>query len=175
MINLWNWIKANFMNILPIFAPFMAVPVMIIKNWSSVKSFFTDLFSKITSGAKTAYNWMNKLNPTNWGKGKIVNPAMAAVPAHAYGGIMTRPHLGFVAEDGPEAIVPLGNRKRGLQVLSQAGAALGVSGENSLNYTINITVNSSANNSNSIASDVEKAVERVLQRIQSRERRTSFG
>ena len=32
---------------------------------------------------------------------------MRAVPRHAKGGIVTRPHLGIVGEAGPEAIIPL--------------------------------------------------------------------
>ena len=32
---------------------------------------------------------------------------MSAVPRHAKGGIVTRPHLGIVGEAGPEAIIPL--------------------------------------------------------------------
>lgn len=46
---------------------------------------------------------------------------------HATGGIMTRPHLGLVAEAGPEAIIPLRDKSRGLQVLHQAMGYLGVS------------------------------------------------
>jgi hypothetical protein len=46
---------------------------------------------------------------------------------HAYGGIMTSPHLGLVAESGAEAIIPLspGSRDRGLDVWGQAGEMLG--------------------------------------------------
>lgn len=47
---------------------------------------------------------------------------------HAEGGILSNPHLGLVAEDGPEAIIPLGTkrRKRGLDLWRKAGQALGV-------------------------------------------------
>lgn len=47
------------------------------------------------------------------------------VPAHARGGIMTRPHLGLVAEAGPEAIIPLRDKARGLAVLQSAAQQLG--------------------------------------------------
>ncbi|MFP3153138.1 phage tail tape measure protein [Lachnospiraceae bacterium ZAX-1] len=48
--------------------------------------------------------------------------------AHASGGIMTSPHLGLVAEDGAEAIIPLSGkrRSRGLSLWAQAGEMLGV-------------------------------------------------
>ena len=47
---------------------------------------------------------------------------------HATGGIFSRPHVGLVAEDGPEAIIPLGakRRQRGLDLWLRAGAAMGV-------------------------------------------------
>ena len=47
---------------------------------------------------------------------------------HATGGILTRPHLGLVAEEGPEAIIPLSpsKRHRGLELWQQTGAMLGM-------------------------------------------------
>lgn len=52
----------------------------------------------------------------------------AATAKHAEGGIMTRPHLGLVAEDGAEAIIPLSGkrRKRGISLWEKAGKMLGV-------------------------------------------------
>ena len=51
-----------------------------------------------------------------------------SISAHANGGILTHPHLGLVAEDGPEAIIPLSGKRRarGLSLWEQAGKALGV-------------------------------------------------
>ncbi len=48
--------------------------------------------------------------------------------AHASGGILSTPHLGLVAERGPEAIIPLSasRRARGVELLRQAGRRLGV-------------------------------------------------
>ncbi len=50
------------------------------------------------------------------------------VAAHAYGGILTRPHLGLVAEAGPEAIIPLSARmrSRALALYEETGRRLGV-------------------------------------------------
>lgn len=52
---------------------------------------------------------------------------MGAVP-HADGGILTEPHIGLVAEAGPEAVIPLspGKRARGLELFKQAGEMLGI-------------------------------------------------
>ena len=46
--------------------------------------------------------------------------------AHAVGGIFSRPHIGLVAEAGPEAIVPLRNKSRGIEILSEAAGILGL-------------------------------------------------
>jgi len=50
------------------------------------------------------------------------------VKAYATGGILTRPHLGLVAEAGPEAIIPLsvGMRSRALSLWEETGRRLGV-------------------------------------------------
>ncbi|MHB0740854.1 phage tail tape measure protein [Peptostreptococcus anaerobius] len=52
---------------------------------------------------------------------------MGAVP-HADGGILTEPHIGLVAEAGPEAVIPLspGKRARGIELFKQAGQMLGI-------------------------------------------------
>ena len=47
---------------------------------------------------------------------------------HANGGIMTSPHIGLVAEDGAEAIIPLSGKRRdrGLSLWKETGRMLGV-------------------------------------------------
>jgi hypothetical protein len=44
---------------------------------------------------------------------------------HAAGGVFTTPHIGLVAEDGPEAILPLNDPARAMQILSQTGLGAG--------------------------------------------------
>jgi hypothetical protein len=55
------------------------------------------------------------------GLGSILNAGSAGLAAHANGGVFSRPHLGMVAEAGPEAIIPLNNPQRATQVMAQAG------------------------------------------------------
>lgn len=52
----------------------------------------------------------------------------AATKKHAEGGIMTKPHVGLVAEDGVEAIIPLSRKRRGrgIRLWEKAGQMLGV-------------------------------------------------
>ena len=58
--------------------------------------------------------------------GSTVTASIGA--AHAEGGMFDSPHYGLVAEDGPEAIIPLGakRRGRGIDLWMKAGQALGV-------------------------------------------------
>lgn len=44
-----------------------------------------------------------------------------AVSPHAMGGVFSTPHVGLVAEAGPEAIIPLNNPGRAAQIMNQAG------------------------------------------------------
>ena len=78
--------------------------------WSSVSGWFGDIWDDVSSAFSSGRS------------------AGAAAGAHAEGGIMNAPHMALVAEDGPEAIVPLGSgsRARGLAVWEQAGDILGV-------------------------------------------------
>ena len=49
------------------------------------------------------------------------------IKPHAKGGILTTPHLGLVAEAGPEAIIPLTDKTRAVPLLMQAMSLLGMS------------------------------------------------
>jgi len=50
------------------------------------------------------------------------------LPEYANGGILSRPHMGLVAEDGPESIIPLSSKRRdrGISLWEQTGKILGV-------------------------------------------------
>lgn len=58
------------------------------------------------------------------GAGPAKSP-LKATP-HAVGGIFSTPHFGLLAEDGPEAYIPLDGSKNALSIWEQAGAMLGV-------------------------------------------------
>ena len=95
---------------------------------SQVDSTFAAGFSTSASVAVTL-NW-SLVNPTaNISVGGAGSgSASVSASIHAEGGIMSVPHLGLVAEDGPEAIIPLGGkrRNRGLDLWMEAGRMLGV-------------------------------------------------
>ena len=81
--------------------------------WEAISGWFDQLWSTI-SGA--------------FGAGRA-----AGRGAHAEGGIMNAPHTAQVAEDGPEAIIPLGtsSRSRGMAIWEQAGDILGADQDDS--------------------------------------------
>ena len=55
--------------------------------------------------------------------------AMAGISTHASGGLISRPVVSWVGEDGPEVVVPVGSkhRQQGLFWLGKAASALGMS------------------------------------------------
>lgn len=131
---------------------FTAAKNAISEAWSGVSDWFSNnVWEPIKTGATKAWEWVGeKLGgigewigdkwqsfkdwlgglgqkgsketglTTSKGKGSILE--------HAYGGIITKPHMGIVAEDGAEGIIPLSpsKRQRGLDLWQRTGELLGV-------------------------------------------------
>lgn len=131
---------------------FTAAKNAVSEAWSGVSDWFSNnVWEPIKNGATKAWEWVGeKLGgigewigdkwqsfkdwlgglgqkgsketglTTSKGKGSILE--------HAYGGIMTKPHMGIVAEDGAEGIIPLSpsKRQRGLDLWQRTGELLGV-------------------------------------------------
>ena len=70
-------------------------------------------------------DWNPSAGITTSGSGSSVT---ASIAGNAEGSIVTGPLLSWVGEDGPEAIIPLGSKRRdrGMDLWLQAGRALGV-------------------------------------------------
>ena len=115
-----------------------------------------------------------------------------AIP-HATGGIFSTPHIGLVAESGPEAVIPLTDKSRGIPLWMAAGEEMGVNfrGGNTVNnnYTggssnfssyvggspiINITVNGGGDD-RGLAQKIAQAVQDVMSDMQSYEERVAFA
>lgn len=99
--------------------------------YSEVASEVQSTFSNPIAASCTVnvtLNW-HITNPsagiTTSGSGSSVT---ATIAGNAEGSIVTRPLLSWVGEDGPEAIIPLGSKRRdrGMDLWLQAGRALGV-------------------------------------------------
>lgn len=114
----------------------------------TVPNFFSDLWDGITGFfTETIPNAANEIRESISGffsgiKDKIAeffsglwdsvsgsaSAGYQAATAHAEGGIMTSPHVGLVAEDGAEAIIPLSGKRRdrGIELWEKTGQMLGV-------------------------------------------------
>ena len=79
----------------------------------------------LTGGNPPAIAPGNPIISHTGGTGQF-NSKLRGADAHALGGIFSRPHIGLVAEAGPEAIIPLRDKSRGLEVLTQTAQILGV-------------------------------------------------
>ena len=79
----------------------------------------------VDAEVRVNYKTTTKKPPSIYdGTGSYVNP-ITATP-HATGGIFSTPHFGLLAEDGPEAYIPLDGSKNALSIWEKAGAMLGV-------------------------------------------------
>jgi len=109
--SLWSSISGFFTQTLPTLAS---------NIWGSIKSFFTDTIPSFFGGL-----W-DKVK-SSFGAGYKAGKG-GSVQEHAYGGIMTKPHMGIVAEDGAESLIPLSpsKRQRGLDLWQRTGELLGV-------------------------------------------------
>ncbi|MEM3453452.1 MAG: hypothetical protein QW835_07520 [Candidatus Hadarchaeum sp.] len=127
----------------------------------AAKTTITDIMERRKmAGWKEATEWFaERVNITPSGTPLISGGELRA--RHALGGIFTRPHLGLVAEAGPEAWIPLSQRMRpralalweqvgdylGVKSYAEGGftgpvAVAGVGGEGNINVTVaGITVN----------------------------------
>ncbi len=118
------------------------IPQKIKELWDGVLNFFTEIipntissiggtisvfFANVKETIVGFFNgiWKKIIGNTSDGYRTATG---GGVQKHAEGGIITQPHMGFVAEDGAEAIIPLSSkrRNRGLNLWEQAGRLLGV-------------------------------------------------
>lgn len=113
--------------------------------------FVTDLWGGITDFFSGLWDGIKNIVSKITGKAKEAKGDADTVKAtkHAKGGLITKPHLGLVGEAGPEMIIPLKDRKRGLALWEKTGKMLGA--QRSPSYTPSMTtsnVSSTTNESN---------------------------
>jgi len=82
-------------------------------------------YERLVDAAQQGLNSRTLSMPT------VSMPGIQTIPGYgeyATGGILSRPHIGLVAEDGPEAIIPLSGkrRKRGVDLWQQVGQMMGL-------------------------------------------------
>ncbi|NPV27926.1 MAG: hypothetical protein HPY81_10970, partial [Firmicutes bacterium] len=116
------------------------VPEFFTGLWDSVTAFVTEKIPEYAKGLKDKISgWLDSFKDWAGNIWDRVKSSFSAgyeagsgeglnVAKHAFGGILTRPHLGLVAEAGPEAIIPLSARMRprALELWRETGRRLGV-------------------------------------------------
>ena len=131
---------------------FDSAKTWISETWSGVAGWFEEkVWTPIKEGASAAWEWVGeKLGGIGewvgdkWQSfkgwlgglgqkgskqtGLTTSQGKGSIAEHAWGGIMTKPHMGIVAEDGAEGIIPLSpsKRSRGLDLWQRTGEMLGV-------------------------------------------------
>jgi hypothetical protein len=126
--NLWNSLKDTALEVWNSISDALGdiwsgITGTISSAWSGVVSTVKGAINTIIGGVNTVIGAINSaINVVNKLPGPNI-PNIPTIPKLAQGGIVTRPTLAFLAEKGPEAVVPLGRRGAG-----------GVGG----NYTLNI-------------------------------------
>lgn len=115
----------------PISTAVDAVRAAIAGAFQSAYDFVTGLFSGIGSWfdenvVKPVSKKFEELRSIGSGITGLVGSSGSSEAPHAAGGIFHAPHRGIVAENGPEAIIPLRDRNRGLDILERAAAMMGV-------------------------------------------------
>ncbi len=120
--------------------------------WTGVSGWFEEnVWGPIKTGASNAWEWVGEklggigdwigdkwTSFKDWlgglgqkgskETGLTTSEGKGSVLEHAWGGIMTKPHMGIVAEDGAEGIIPLNpsKRSRGIDLWQRTGELLGV-------------------------------------------------
>ena len=116
--------------------------------WQPISSAVGSVRTAITDAFQSAYNTVTELfgGIADWFDKNVISPVKekfdalrrkgaeitglqgsgGSEAAHAAGGIFFAPHRGLVAENGPEAVIPLGDRNRGLDLLERTATMMGV-------------------------------------------------
>ncbi|MCE5315161.1 MAG: phage tail tape measure protein [Armatimonadota bacterium] len=143
MSRAWNWFLKFATDGPGKFIPIVGAIGQIAKHWDIVKTAVKSVWEWLGR----AWDRMKKLTDTfanskagqfmrKYGAWSPAGMALNAIAKHARGGIFTQPHVGMVAESGPEAIIPLSNRARGRSLLGQAAGQLGMAGAGAGNVTV---------------------------------------
>jgi TP901 family phage tail tape measure protein len=92
--------------------------------FKAVGNMFIKVVNAIIKGAKAI------AKAINWIPGVEISIDVDEIPQLADGGVINKPTLAVVGEDGPEAVIPLGakRRKRGQQLMTRAALAMGMDG-----------------------------------------------
>lgn len=115
------------------------VDVTLAKGADNIAALYAGVSGLVRSAWASPYSASGVVNVTLTANYSLANPtktisfgggatgsATVSASLHALGGIFDEPHLGIVAEAGPESIIPLDGSDRSLSLFEQTGEMLGV-------------------------------------------------
>ena len=115
------------------------VDVTLAKGTDNIAALYAEVGGLVRSAWASPYFASGVVNVTLTANYSLANPtktisfgggatgsATVSASLHALGGIFDEPHLGIVAEAGPESIIPLDGSDRSLSLFEQTGEMLGV-------------------------------------------------
>lgn len=115
------------------------VDVTLAKGTDNIAALYAEVCGLVRSAWAAPYSASGTVNVTLTANYSLANPtktisfgggatgsATVSASLHALGGIFDEPHLGIVAEAGPESIIPLDGSDRSLSLFEQTGEMLGV-------------------------------------------------
>lgn len=115
------------------------VDVTLAKGTDNIAALYAEVGGLVRSAWAAPYSASGTVNVTLTANYSLANPtktisfgggatgsATVSASLHALGGIFYEPHLGIVAEAGPESIIPLDGSDRSLSLFEQTGEMLGV-------------------------------------------------
>lgn len=115
------------------------VDVTLAKGADNIAALYAEVDGLVRSAWASPYSASGVVNVTLTANYSLANPtktisfgggatgsATVSASLHALGGIFDEPHLGIVAEAGPESIIPLDGSDRSLSLFEQTGEMLGV-------------------------------------------------
>ena len=113
--------------------------VTLAKGTDNIAALYAEVGGLVRSAWASPYSASGVVNVTLTANYSLANPtktisfgggatgsATVSASLHALGGIFDEPHLGIVAEAGPESIIPLDGSDRSLSLFEQTGEMLGV-------------------------------------------------
>ena len=181
---------------------FTAAKDTVLSVWSEVPGFFSGILSGLGGAAEAAGSaiysgltsvigaiigaWegaaatvsgiISNISAMGSSVGATVSGVIARVRGHAEGGFVTSPELAMIGERGAELILPLTDRERSLDLLSQASSVLGLSeeispsgssgssessGSGGVTVEMNVTFNISGENSQDIVEAIKERIQEI--------------
>lgn len=119
------------------------VDVTLAKGTDNIAALYAEVGGLVRNAWANPYSASGVVNVTLTANYSLANPtktisfgggatgsATVSASLHALGGIFDEPHLGIVAEAGPESIIPLDGSERSMSLFEQTGEMLGVWNKN---------------------------------------------